>query len=198
MGVLETIRRWRPWKGRPKLEAVPFEELQNRCAEDPEGVHREFIRRLHKLVFYAAAEYLKRHGNRDQREVEEMTMRVFEDFAPEFASGEPIRLLVRFSHAIRRVLDREAFEGIVHLYYPLLPTYHIPDDAERRFLAAAYQAVLAGDGERDIDEILAERFETTVEEAGSILASARKHLDEVIRDDFEAAELKEATEGYLS
>lgn len=197
MGVLETIRRWRPWSGRPRLEALPFEELQNRYAEDPQGVYREFIRRLHRLVFYAAEDYLGRHGNRDQQEVEEMTMRVFEDFGPEFGSGEPITLLVRFSSAIRRILDGEAFQQIVEVYYRLLPTYHITDDAERRFLAAAYQGALAGDGQRDIDQILAERFETTVEEAGSILASARRHLDDVIGNDFEAAELQEATEGYL-
>src|ERR1700691_4114630 len=119
MGVLETIRRWRPWRGRPRLEALPFEELQNRYAEDPHDVYREFIRRLHRLVFYAAEDYLGRHGNRDKQEVEEMTMRVFEDFGPEFGSGEPITLLVRFSSAIRRVLDGEAFQQIVEVYYRL-------------------------------------------------------------------------------
>jgi hypothetical protein len=198
MDVLETIRRWRLWWGRPKLEALPFEELQNRYGEDTQGVYREFSRRLHKLVFYAAQDYLGRHGdNRAQKDVEELVIRIFEDFGPEFGSGEPTMLLLRFANAIRRVLDEEAFRRIVEFYYRLLPTYHIVDEQERRFLAAAFQAALAGEKEKDLDEILAERFETTVEEAGSILASARHHLDHVIGNEFEAGELHDSTEGYL-
>src|SRR5208282_6395343 len=122
MDVLETIHRWRLWWGRPKLEALPFEELQNRYGEDPQGVYREFSRRLHKLVFYAAQDYLGRHGdNRAQKDVEELVIRTFEDFGPEFGSGEPTMLLLRFANAIRRVLDEEAFRRIVEFYYRLLP-----------------------------------------------------------------------------
>jgi len=199
MDLLQTIRRWIHRVRGVRLEALPFEELQNRYQEDPQKIYEEFIRRLSKLVFYAAEDFLKRQGEPlSQDKIEESGMRVFEDFGPEFGNGEPIMLLVRFADVIRlRVLDEAAFQRISTFYYRLLPTYHLSDDTERRFLVAAYQAALGDTEERMIDEVLAERFETTAARAASILKRAHQHLNDVIRNEFEVSELQQATEGCL-
>jgi hypothetical protein len=181
-----------------RLEALPFEELQNRYKSDDHEIYKEFTRRLHRLVFYASEDFLKRQGVFvGQEEIEELVMRVFEDFGPEFGSGEPIMLLVRFANAIRRVLDPTAFDRISTFYYPLLPAYHISDDLERRYLVGAYQEALGNKQGKMIDEVLAERFETTASEASSILKRARQELDEIIQSEFEVSELQQATEGCL-
>lgn len=198
MDVLRTIRRWVRQIQGTKLEALPFEELQNRYKSDPQEIYKEFTRRLHRLVFYASEDFLKRQGGFVRQEViEERVMRVFEEFGPEFGSGEPIMLLARFASAIRRVLDTAAFELISTFYYRLLPAYHIFDDAQRRFLVAAYQEALGSKQGKMIDEALAERFETTTVQASSILKLARTKLDEVVQNEFEVSELQQATEGCL-
>ena len=162
-------------------------------------IYEEFIRRLKDLVFYAAEDFLKRQGGRVTRQdIEEMGIRVFEDFGPEFGNGDPIMLLVRFANAMRRrVLDQEAFDRIAAFYYPLLAAYHISDDTERRFLVRAYQAAIGDQHEKTIDEVLAERFDTTVAEATSILKRARQHLNRVMETEFEASELRQASENWL-
>ena len=198
MRLPQSIHRWIAQKQGGRLEALPFEELQNRYEKDPTGIYREFVRRLHKLVFFAAEDFLRRKGcGLDKNDIEELAVSVFEDFGPAFGIGEPIMLLVRFAFAIRRVLDQDAFVMIATFYYKLLPAYHVSDDDERRFLVGAYQEALGNKDGRAIDEVLAERFETTNAKAASLLRRANEHLEKVIRGEFESSELSQATEGYL-
>lgn len=201
MTLLETIYRWIVFKKHPSLGALPFEELQTRYENEPLAVYEEFIRRLKTLVFYAAHDYLKREHERSGRpaverlEVEEKLIEVFREFGTEFTNGTPITILLRFATVIRRLLGDESFEKIACIYYPLLPTYHISNEKERRMLAAAYEEALSG--RVDIDEVLAERFGMSVDEAHSILQKARQHLDQIVNEEFEPGELQEATEGVL-
>src|SRR5215467_5177838 len=144
MGLLESISRWRPWKARAKVDGIPFEELQNRYSEDANATYKEFIRRLHQLIFYAASEYLERtKGRRRQEEIENIVIGIFEEFSPQFAIGSPDKILVRFAQVIRNQLDDKAFRVIAALFYKQIPIYHLSDEGERRLLAAVYEEGLS-------------------------------------------------------
>lgn len=200
MGLIESIYEWRqrkPWRRRPRLDGLPFEELQERYDEDPGGVYKEFIRRLRGLVFWAVNAYMTKINPGTSRDtIEEKTMNIFQEFSPQFIRGEPQTILLRFAAVIRSELDDEVFRAMGVHYYKQLPIYHINDDEARRFLAAAFQYGLH-DGEKPIEEMLAERFNETPERVESILTRANAHLKKVIKKDFTPDELKELTEGYV-
>lgn len=197
MGVFKSIYEWRPWKQERKLEALPFEELQSSYAESPAGTFTEFTRRLQRLVFYAASEYLGRTQSETTREaIEEKVGRIFEEFSPEFASGEPQKVLLRFASVIRRQLDEESFRVIGPFFYKQLPTYHIADEEARIVLAATYQEALSSQT-MPLAEILAERFNRSPEEIQKILQKANEELKRVIAQEFTRDELSDLTDGYL-
>jgi hypothetical protein len=197
MGLFESTYRWIPWKSRPDLRAIPFEELQNRYSEDPKAVYEEFIRRLRWLVFYAVEEYMDRtQPRRTREEIEDTVIGIFQDFSPEFNSGEPQMILVRFANIVRRALDDEAFRVIARRFYRQVPIYHLSEPLERRLLAAAYEEGLSKEG-TSMAETLAERFDVAPDEVRKILAQANKNLAKVIQQDFDGDELRELSEGYL-
>ena len=192
MSLHETIYGW--FKGRPGLDRLPFEELAGRYEVEPVAVFEEFVRRLEPLVFQAAFDFVTRTSHpATVVEVEKMTMKVFEDFTPEFASGARSMVLVRFAAAIRRVLDEEAFEAIATRYYHQLPLYHVKDDQQRRLLSASYQC---GVGPTPAED-MAQRFQITVDEAARILRNGNRSLRDVIANDFTEDELNELTEGKV-
>lgn len=194
MGIFETIYGW--WTGERKLEALPFNELQASGAENPVSAYTEFIRRLQRLVFYAAEEYLQRNSTQVTREaIEEKVGQIFEEFSPEFGSGDPHTVLLRFAAVIRRELDAEAFGIIGLFFYKQLPTYHISDDEARIILAASYQEALSNEG--SLKEALADRFNRSPDEIERILKRAHEEYEKVITEEFSSDELTELTEGYL-
>jgi len=79
----------------------------------------------------------------------------------------------------------------------LLPVYHIPDDRERRLLAAAYQEALSQPEGSSFTNSLATRFGVTADEIQTILPRANRTLSKVIQEEFEAGELARLTVGYL-
>jgi hypothetical protein len=197
MGLLDSTYRWRPWRRRPDLSTVPFEELQNYYSGDPKGAYEEFIRRLRQLVFYAAEEYLTRAGSASASdEVENRVMEIFAEFSPEFNSGEPQMILARFAKVIRRLLDEDAFRVIARHFYTQLPLYHLSDAQERRFLAASYEGALSKT-ESSLAETIAKRFDVTPDEVRKSLPKANQNLAKVIEREFGADELQEISEGYL-
>ena len=198
MAPFGTILDWIHWRRNPRLDSLRFEELQERYAEDQQGTYREFIRRLRPLVFYAAEHYLQSIGNAfTEIDVDNKVDEVFEDFSPEFDSGDPATLLQRFAGAIRRVLDDEAFRVIGPTFYRLLPIYNVPDAQQRRFLAAVYEQALSTPDD-SVVESLATRMGVTSEEASEVLQRANKSVQKVMREDFSATELRDLTDGYLS
>lgn len=193
MDVLETIYRWSRWL-RPQLDRLPFEELARRYPREEVEVWTEFLRRLNRIVFYAAEEYLQRtKGTVAQQEADEKTMEVFEEFAPQFASGGPALLLRRFATVIRRVLDREAFESIAYRYYYQLPIYYLEDENQRRVLAACYESGLSPSLAKQISQ----RFMMTLADAEKIIQAGNRSLEQIIANDFTPQELSELTEGYV-
>lgn len=191
MRIPKTIIRW--W-GRPGLDRELFEELGTRYVEEPEQVFEEFVRRLNRLVFQAALDFLTRKGQPiTQNEVEELVMDVFRDFAPSFVSGSPGTLLRRFADAIRRVLDATAFQQIAYRYYLQGPIYHLKDIEQRKLLAAVYQEGLG----LDVVEKIADRFDMGVGQVEDVITKASGALNRLIAEDFSQAELKTLTEGYL-
>jgi hypothetical protein len=171
MPLLETI--YGLFKGKPALDRLPFEELAGRYESEPVAVFEEFVRRMQPLVFQAALDFVTRVNPPPSKpEVEKMSLKVFEDFTPEFISGEPSMVLVRFAAAIRRVLDEEAFDAIATRYYYQLPLYYMKDDQQRRFLAASYQS---GVGQMPTED-LAERFQVTVDDASRIIREGNRSL----------------------
>ena len=197
MGLFESTYGWIPWKRRPELWAIPFEELQNRYSEDPKAVYEEFVRRLRWLVFYAAEEYMGRtQPGRTREEIEDAVIGIFEDFSPEFNSGEPQMILVRFANILRRALDDEAFRVIARRFYTQFPIYHLSDRWERRLLAAAYEEGLTKQA-KSMAESLAERFDVAPDEVRKILAKANNDLAKIIQQEFDVDELRELSEGYL-
>jgi hypothetical protein len=196
MGIIQTIYGWLPWSGERKLEALPFEELQESAAENPVGAYEEFVRRMQRLVFYAAEEYLQRNSAEVTREAtEEKVSHIFEEFSPQFGSGDPSTILLRFAAVIRRELDDEAFRVIGLFFYKQLPTYHISDNDARIILAASYQEALSNEG--SLKEALAERFNRSPNEIERILKKAHKEYEKVTSEEFSTDELEELTEGYL-
>jgi len=195
MSFLKTIYRWL-WTDERKLEALLFEELQDYAAENPEGAYNEFIRRLQRLVFYAAEEYLQRKSSEVTRDaIEEKVGQIFEEFSPQFGSDDPQTILLRFAAVMRRQLDADSF-GIMGLfYYKQLPIYHISDDEARIILAACYQDALSSEG--SLKEALADRFNRSPDEIEKILKKAHKEYDKVMREEFSSDELNQLTEGYL-
>jgi hypothetical protein len=199
MGTLETIYRLMRKAGlRPALDVLPFEELTGHYGWEGEAVFAEFVRRLDRIVFYAALDYcVRQNPSASKDEIEEQKIRVFEDFAPEFGSGDPPTLLRRFAEVIRRGLDEKAFEKIAHRYYYQLPLYHLKDDRQRQFLAAFYQNGVGTEEGKRLAEDLAERFQVTVEEAGRLLEKGQRSVNEIIENDFTTQELSELTEGNV-
>jgi hypothetical protein len=192
MPLFQTI--YERFKRKPSLDRLPFEELAERYKSEPVAVLEEFVRRMQPLVFQAALDLETRlHPPASNAEVEEMALKVFEDFTPEFMSGDPSMVLVRFAAAIRRVLDDEAFEAIATRYYHQLLLYHVKDDQQRRFLSASYQKRFGPTPEED----MAQRFQVTVDEARRIIRNANRSLQDVIESDFTEDELSEMTEGRI-
>jgi hypothetical protein len=192
MDLLETI--YEMFRKKPGLDRLPFEELQVRYRSEPTLVLKEFIRRVQPLVFQAALEFLRRtHSPAAQSDVEEASLKVFEDFTPEFTNGSPSTLLVRFAAAIKRILDDTAFEVIATRYYHQVPLYHLKDDQQRRLLAATYQRGVGP----DLVEYLAERFQLPTDEVERGLAEANKSLKRLIEKDFTEADLRTMTEGRV-
>lgn len=196
MRVLESL--WaRLWGTRP-LESLPYEELLARYSKAPRAVYTEFCRRLHRTVFYAALDYAKRHAPADaEREANELTIRVFEAFAPQVASGEPATGLRRFAGVIRTLLDEEAFRMVARIYYRQLPLYHMENDEQRRVLAALFDDGLAVPSGTSMAESVAERFHMSVVRADVVIKMARQRLDRVIQEDFDPDELRSLTEDTL-
>jgi hypothetical protein len=192
MAAFQSILGVFGWK--QPLERLPFEELLGRYAGEPGPVYEEFVKRLHRIIFQAALEYLTR-GNHavSQVGVEEMTTKVFEEFAPQFASGKAAMLLVDFAAAVRRVLDHQAFEKIAYRYYYLLPIYHLKDDLEKKLLAASYQRGIRP----DLVEQLAGQFNMPAGQIQRSIEKANASLKAVIADDFTPWELSVFTEGYV-
>lgn len=197
MSLLKSIYEWRPWKGERKLDALPFEELTSSYADDPGGTYTEFVRRLQRLIFYAVSEYLLRtEGHTTREAIEEKVGSIFQEFSPQFGSGDPQTILLRYASVIRKELDEEAFHVIGLFFYKQLPTYHIADEQARSVLAAAYQEALS-EQTKPMVEILAERFNRNPEEIQRILRKANQDLQTVMNDEFTRDELSELTEGYL-
>jgi hypothetical protein len=184
---------------RPPLDRLPFEELAKRYAREPDAVFEEFHRRLNRIVFHAAEEYVDgRHGTGLQPDameamIEEMTLQVFERFAPQFARGAEDMLLCRFARVIREVLGNEAFESIAWRYYYQLPIYYIENKDQRRYLSACYEMGL----KPPLVKQISERFMVTVAEADRIIEAANQSLKEIVANDFEPQELAKLTEGYV-
>jgi len=192
MPLLQTI--YKRFKRKPSLDRLPFEELAERYKSEPVAVFEEFVRRMQPLIFQAALDFETRaHPPASDAEVEEMVLKVFEDFTPEFMSGDPSMVLVSFAAAIRRVLDDEAFEAIATRYYHQLPLYHMKDDQQRRFLSASYQN---GVGPTPAED-MAQRFQVPVDEAQRIIRDGNRSLQDVIESDFTEDELSEMTEGRI-
>jgi hypothetical protein len=193
MGLLESIYGWAT-RFRPKLDRLPFDELARRYPREELEVWKEFVRRMNKIVFYAAEEYMQRTREKIvSEEVGEKAMQVFQEFAPQFGSGRTEMLLRRFAIAIRRVLDNEAFESIAHRYYYQLPIYYLEDEAQRRVMAACYESGLSP----SIAKQISERFMITVDDANRIIKAGNRSLEEIITKDFTLQELTEQTEGYV-
>jgi hypothetical protein len=184
MPLLQTI--YRRFKRKPSLDRLPFEELAERYKSEPVAVFEEFVRRMQPLIFQAALDFeMRAHPSARDAEVEEMVLKVFEDFTPEFMSGDPSMVLVRFAAAIRRVLATR--------YYHQLPLYHVKDDQQRRFLSASYQN---GVGPTPAED-MAQRFQVPVDEAQRIVRDGNRSLQDVIESDFTEDELSEMTEGRI-
>jgi len=192
MPLFQTI--YEMFKRKTSLDRLPFEELAERYESEPVAAFEEFVRRMKLLVFQAALDFVRRaHPPASDAEVEEMVLKVFEDFTPEFASGEPSMVLVRFAAAIRRVLDDDAFEAIATRYYRQLPLYYVKDDQQRRFLSALYQD---GVGPTPAED-MAQRFQVTDDEARRIIRDGNRSLQDVIESDFTEDELREMTEDRI-
>jgi len=194
MPLIETIGRWLGRK--PSVDKLPFEELPTRYVDDPEGVYEEFVRRLHRIVFQAAKDFLARNepASADKEGVELKVMEAFRDFAPQFAIGDPSLLLVQFEGAVRRVLDDEAFQGIAHRYYYQLPIYHLKDEEQRKYLAASYEKGIRS----TVAEEIAEQFRVSIEHASKVIAEGNRSIEDLIANDFTEEELKDMTQGYVS
>ena len=193
MRAFKSIYEW--WKGKRRIDAVPFEELQSSYRDDPAGCFKEFVRRLSGLVFSAAASYLKRIDPRTSTgSIRAKTERIFQEFSPQFIGGEPQTILLRFADVIRRELDDATFSAMAPIYYLQLPIYHVADDRSRQLLAAFLQ-----EGKPDeVVELLAQRFNEPVEQIEYDLQKANRDLRKVISEDFTPEELRELTEGYIS
>ena len=114
MRRVKSIYEW--WKGKRKLDALPFEELQSTYAEDPVGAYKEFVRRLSRLVFFAATAYLKKVDPKSsQAEIEQKVERIFREFSPQFTSGDPQKILLRFADVIRNELDDATFSALAFI-----------------------------------------------------------------------------------
>lgn len=197
MGFRETIYGWLGLTGERRLEALPFEELQESYAKDPVGTYTEFGRRLQRLVFYAAEEYLSRTSSGvNVAAIEDKVGQIFEEFSPQFGSGDPQTILLRFAAVLRRQLDGESFQVIGRFFYKQLPTYHISDDEARIVLAASYQEALSKQA-MSLKEVLADRFNRSPTEIEKILRRANEEFERVITEEFTVEELNELTEGYL-
>lgn len=193
MRRVKSIYEW--WKGKRKLDALPFEELQSTYAEDPVGAYKEFVRRLSRLVFFAATAYLKKVDSKSsQAEIEQKVEHIFREFSPQFTSGDPQKILLRFADVIRNELDDATFSAMAPVFYLQLPLYHIADERARRLLAAALQEVKLD----EVPYLLAQRFNEPVEEIEKGLIKANADLQKVIKEDFTPEELRELTEGYVS
>ena len=192
MGLFDAIMLWvqRPLP----LDQLPFELLVEEHALRPQEVQDVFVRRLYPTVFQAAQANIRRKG-----EVPTETMAgalanvVFTQFAPEFASGRPEMVLVRFASIIRRTLGNDAFKEVAPRYYAQLPIFYIENDEQRRFLAAAYSDGLAP----ELDKRLAARFCVSREHCRAILKQANRAYQAVIDKEFRPEELSRLTEGYL-
>lgn len=197
MVPLGTIFDWIGWKRSPRLDSLPFEELQNHYREDPVATYREFIRRLRPLVFHAAVHYLHSQPGDSPSAVDKKVDEVFEEFSPQFCGGDPDTLLRRFAVAIRTVLGEDSFAAIGWRFYNLLAVYHLDDPEERRFLAASNENALGIEG-TSLAEDLAARLQVTADEVREVLPRANSNLQEVIRSKFSPEDLRDLTEDYLS
>jgi hypothetical protein len=180
-----------------RLQTLPYEELPAYYRVDPRGVSHEFMRRLHKIVCRASVDYALRnpeHGKMTSDQAAELTVRAFQGFAPEFLSGKPETLLLRFAGVMRQqVLDATAFLSIRRLYYHQLPLYHLKNDEQRRLLAAFYDEAL--DPTR-LGQVAAEAH-LSVDETKRIIKEANQALNRVISNRFKAADLRNLTENLL-
>jgi len=186
-------RLWHWLRGRPSLDSAPYEELLRRYPSEPEAVFHEFMRRLHEIVFMAAAEFCSRRGvPAVQDKAAELTMSAFESFLPEMGAGEPEMVLRRFAGMIRRTLDDEAFDSIERVYYRHLLLYHLQDDNQRRALEAMFASGLAATAQQ-----IAARLLLPVATVERLLQDGNRELERIRNADFEEAELKLMTDGRL-
>lgn len=193
MQFLEKIREL--LRGQKPLESVPYEVLVERHSLDPEGVCREFMRRLQKTVFFAALDYSKRQQKGNPKvDPDDVTSAIFMTFFGEFNNGSPESLLTRFAGTIRRYLDEEAFSQIAYAYYRQIPLYHIEDDEQRKYLAALFDNEATKQG-KSIAEEIADRFQVSATKAESVIEQGRTRLNQIIQNDFDAEELRQMTEG---
>jgi hypothetical protein len=199
LDLVETI--YRMLQRGTSLEALPYEELHRRFSHNREAVFGEFVRRLRRLIFHCAEESCRIASGGDASpqldEIQEKTIRAFTEFHPEFDQGDPETLLVRFAQAVRRVLGEDAFSVIALRFYYHLPLYHIPDDTQRRFLAALFENGLATRPGKEFAADLADRFQVSVGETKKILAKGQKRLRQIMDKDFSSDELRDYSEGYL-
>jgi len=161
---------------------------------EPEEVYREFVLRLHRLVFQAATDYVTRNGSvPTQEKLDELTEDVFTEFLSSFASGSPETVLCRFAMSIRRTLDPAAFQVIGSRYYYQLPIYYIDNEARQSILAAAYERGLGP----DVVSAMAQKFGIDVKQAEDLIRAANADLKLIISRQFKLDELRQLTEGYL-
>src|SRR5438105_3273318 len=109
--MFETISRWLKSHGAGWIEVAPYEELFRRYAQanvdEKRQIYEEFSRRLSRLVFRAAHDYVKRKKRHESEdEVSKLKDQVFRSFVPEMAAGDPAFGLRRFATHIRDVLDK--------------------------------------------------------------------------------------------
>lgn len=184
---------WDRFFGRTPLDSVPYDELLRRYSGEPTEVFTEFMRRLYELVFMAAEDYCKRQGRTAIKEAaEERTMAAFHSFVPQMGSGQPEMGLRRFAAILRSALDEQAFGLIKRAYYRHLLLYYLKDEDQRRCLEAMYAMGLAATPRQ-----IAARFLLPVKHVEQLLKDGNRELERILKDDFEEAELREITEGFL-
>lgn len=202
MRLLDTIDRWIKSFGSGWVEIAPYEELFRRYTDaDTAGkqlIFNELCRRLSRLVYRATQDYLRRRENNvSESEVTKLKDRIFRSFAPDMAAGQPEFGLRRFATRIRAELDAEAFDFIARAFYYQLPIYHIPNDEQRRILAAMVQEELSkGEGVSHVEQI-GQDFRISSRRARALIKTGNERLKRVIANDFEADELRLLTEGYV-
>lgn len=202
MQLFDTIYRWVKSFGSEWVETAPYEELFRRYGDaDSDGkrmIFAELCRRLSRLVYRATQDYVgRRKGNVSESEVTELKDKIFRSFAPEMDAGKPEFGLRRLATRIRSELDDEAFYYIARAFYYQLPIYHLPNDEQRRILAALLQEELYKREGVSYVEQVAQDFRISQRRAAAIIKSGNKRLNQVIENDFEEDELRRLTEGYL-